>query len=86
MLGSAQLALETGHHPGVLKDQVTSPGGRHRRPRTARGRGVRAAVYEAVRAATGSVRGAARWVLGAPGATAGGASGRFLKPIGPLAE
>jgi pyrroline-5-carboxylate reductase len=53
VLGSAQLALETGTHPGVLKDQVTSPGGT-----TIAGLeqlesgGVRAAIYNAVGAAT----------------------------------
>jgi pyrroline-5-carboxylate reductase len=53
VLGAAQLALQTGTHPGQLKDQVTSPGGT-----TIAGleqleaHGVRAALYDAVRAAT----------------------------------
>lgn len=53
VLGSAKLALETGAHPGVLKDQVTSPGGTTIAglERLESG-GVRAALYEAVRAAT----------------------------------
>ncbi|MFO0687723.1 MAG: pyrroline-5-carboxylate reductase [Myxococcota bacterium] len=53
VLGSAQLALETGSHPGVLKDQVTSPGGTTIAglERLEAG-GVRAALYDAVRAAT----------------------------------
>jgi pyrroline-5-carboxylate reductase len=53
VFGAAKLALETGTHPAVLKDQVTSPGGT-----TIAGleqleaHGVRAAFYDAVGAAT----------------------------------
>ena len=53
VFGAAKLALETGTHPGVLKDQVTSPGGTTiaglERLEAA---GVRAALYDAVHAAT----------------------------------
>ena len=53
VLGAAELVLESGLHPLALTDQVTSPGGT-----TLAGlavlkeREVRAAVMEAVRAAT----------------------------------
>jgi len=55
--GATRLAMETGQHPAVLKDQVTSPGGT-----TIAGLeklesgGVRAALYSAVAAATARSR------------------------------
>jgi pyrroline-5-carboxylate reductase len=52
VFGSAKMALETGEHPGVLKDMVTSPGGTtiegiHELEKA----GVRGALMSAVRAA-----------------------------------
>ncbi|HEX7858721.1 MAG TPA: pyrroline-5-carboxylate reductase [Verrucomicrobiae bacterium] len=57
VLGGAKMVLETGLHPGALKDQVTSPGGTtieglHELERA----GLRAALINAVRAAAEKAR------------------------------
>lgn len=61
MLGSARTVLETGRHPGALKDSVCSPGGTTiEGVRVMEERGVRAAIMDAVKASADKSRGMGR--------------------------
>lgn len=61
VLGAARMVLETGKHPGQLKDQVTTPGGTTVEGlRALENAGVRKAFIDAVAAATEKSRRLAR--------------------------
>ena len=58
VLGSAKLVLETGRHPGELKDMVCSPGGTTiRAVKVLEEKGLRGAVMDAVEACVEASRG-----------------------------
>ena len=58
VMGSAKMVLETGKHPGELKDMVCSPGGTTiEAVRVLEKEGFRSSVMEAMKACTSKAKG-----------------------------